>query len=143
MAVIAILASIGISGYTSVQKDSRDQNRLQSLKIVEQGLEIYRSNNGYYPAGDQELKDVISSDPLDTITGYIGDGVFPPDPVSNQAYHYQARPLGCDNTPTGGSCLDFYLCAKKEGSKLNNYPCPGTFLSCGSGLVCDLGFAAR
>lgn len=50
IAIIAILISVGAVSYTRSLKLSRDSRRLTDLEQIRQALEIYRSENGVYPA---------------------------------------------------------------------------------------------
>ena len=48
--VIAILAAIVIVAYNGIQGRARDSRRIQDMKTIVKGLEIYKTNNGTYPA---------------------------------------------------------------------------------------------
>lgn len=48
--VIAILAAIVIVAYNGIQGRARDSRRVQDMKTIVKGLEIYKTNNGSYPA---------------------------------------------------------------------------------------------
>lgn len=48
--VIGILAAITIVAYNGVQGKARDTQRISDLKSITKALEIYKINNGNYPA---------------------------------------------------------------------------------------------
>lgn len=48
--VIGILAAITIVAYNGVQGRARDAQRLSDLKTIMKALEVYKANNGTYPA---------------------------------------------------------------------------------------------
>ena len=49
VSIIAILISIGVVSYGSVNKRSRDAKRKGDIEQLRSGLEMYRADNGYYP----------------------------------------------------------------------------------------------
>jgi prepilin-type N-terminal cleavage/methylation domain-containing protein len=72
--VIALLAAIGAISYSSFMKQSRDSKRKSDLEKIRSALEMYRSDNDYYPGS------------LPTLTPYIP--VTPSDPKSGYTYNY-------------------------------------------------------
>jgi general secretion pathway protein G len=50
MAIIGILAAIGIASYGTVQSKARDARRKSDLENVARALEMYRNDVGSYPA---------------------------------------------------------------------------------------------
>lgn len=48
--VIAILAALVIISYAGVQSRARDAERVSDIRAVQQGAELYNTNNGAYPA---------------------------------------------------------------------------------------------
>ena len=50
--IIAILTAIAVVSYVSINRRSRDVKRKSDLEQVRQALEMYRSDNGFYPAVD-------------------------------------------------------------------------------------------
>jgi len=50
--VIAILAAIVIVAYNGIQGRARDSSRVQDMKTIVKALEIYKTNNGSYPAAN-------------------------------------------------------------------------------------------
>ncbi len=50
IAIIAILLAVGTTSYLTASKQSRDSRRKTDLEQIRQALEMYRSENGTYPA---------------------------------------------------------------------------------------------
>jgi len=100
--VIALLAAAGIVSYSQFLRQSRDAKRKADLEQIRGALEMYRSNNNYYPTN------------LNTLTQppkYIE--TIPTDPKApNQIYYYTALPSGCNNIST--LCNDYILAANLE-----------------------------
>ncbi|MCX7881308.1 MAG: type II secretion system protein GspG [Patescibacteria group bacterium] len=106
--IIVLLASGGIVSYSQFLKQSRDAKRKADLEQIKAALEMYRSNNGYYPSGNS-----VSN--LSILTGspkYIES--IPQDPrPSLYKYDYDAIPSGCNNV-SPNYCYDYNLGAKLE-----------------------------
>lgn len=49
IAIITVLAAVGIVTYTTAQKASRNSKKLQDLKAVQSALQLYKVDNGTYP----------------------------------------------------------------------------------------------
>ncbi len=47
--VIAILAAISIVAYNGTQQRARNTSRLEAIRTIQKGLELYRATNGIYP----------------------------------------------------------------------------------------------
>ena len=56
IAIIGILASMVIVSLTGARVKSRDGKRLAELKEMQKALELYYSNNGYYPGTPGALR---------------------------------------------------------------------------------------
>ena len=48
--VIAILAAIAITTYSGIQRRSRDVARQSDVTTIQKALELYRMDNGRFPA---------------------------------------------------------------------------------------------
>lgn len=55
--IIGVLASVSLVSVNSIRGKARDSKRIADIKEVQNALEAYYSNNGYYPAAN------IASDP--------------------------------------------------------------------------------
>ena len=47
--IIAVLSTIGIVMYTTVQRNARDAKRIGDMQAISKALEMYKSVNGSYP----------------------------------------------------------------------------------------------
>lgn len=135
--IIAILSTVGLVAYSGIQRDSRDQNRLSSLRLIEQSLEHLRNQKGHYPPGSNQQPKDISEISLVMVD-------IPNDPLSTGVFKYSALPAGCDNLSS--LCLDFILCGRKEGSKPLSSVAGCNSISCSdvdSSISCGLGFSSQ
>lgn len=115
--LIALLSTIGITGFQAVTRGGRDALRKTDLEQIRSALEIYKSENGNYP-DDSGSCSASSS----LVPNYISP--YPTDPKS-PTYRY------CYNQ-TGN--LTYTLCAHLEnGSATTDYS--GTN-ECGSTNQC-------
>jgi general secretion pathway protein G len=89
--VIALLAAIGAISYSSFMKQSRDSRRKSDLEKIRAALEMYRSDNDYYPGS------------LPTLTPYIP--VTPSDPKAGYSYTY--CPVGSSPNYTNYSICSY------------------------------------
>ena len=51
IAIIAVLSTVGLVTYSTVQKSGRMSKRIQDLKAIQTALELYYSVNKAYPVG--------------------------------------------------------------------------------------------
>ena len=95
VSIIAILISIGVVSYGSVNKRSRDAKRKGDIEQLRSGLEMYRADNGYYPnTGSGSWADASG---LSTalVPTYLPS--IPSDPKSTQAYRFEATNISSGN----------------------------------------------
>ncbi len=120
ISIIALLATLGLSTYTSVQEDARNSKRKADLKELQKSLEIYKQENGAYPdtrtaGGTREWYGLCNPNPwgpddLDIegpnayIPGLTPDYIdrLPADPRDNLANSSSIRP-GC-STNANSNC---------------------------------------
>ncbi len=91
--IIAVLTSIGLVSFSSVNKRSRDVKRKSDLEQVRSALEMYRSDNttapGEYPsAGAGSFTNATSLDSSLVTNSYMP--VIPADPDDDYGYYYRA-----------------------------------------------------
>ena len=88
MAIIGILATVGLGSFRTAQMRGRDAERKSDLKQISNALELYYSDYRVYPSSDlpwgTELKDAKE-------TTYIK--IVPEDPGSG-TYVYDVSPTG-------------------------------------------------
>ena len=144
LAIIAILAGIGVNFFGGAQRNARDQLRLRDLNSVRQGLELYKHDVQYYATSGA----LVFRCPSSTSTGLSSESKvyldkFPADPActATQNYQYQPLPIGC----TGPDCVRYVLCAKSEGNQTYDIPpeCTTSGLNCGGAMNdCNMGLAS-
>jgi len=112
--MIAVLTIIGIVSYSSVNKRSRDVKRKSDLEQIRSALEMFRSDNKYYPfpGGTPGGWHPASSLGGDLVSTYIP--AIPSDPVTSQGYHYREKNLAAD-----GNYYGYCVCACLESSACN------------------------
>ena len=93
--IIAVLVSIGVVSYTSINKRSRDAKRKGDIEQIRSALEMYRADIGYYPnTGSGSWADASG---LSTVLVSTYIPVVPSDPKSAQTYRYKATSLSGSN----------------------------------------------
>lgn len=86
VAIIAILAAIGVTTYSSAQKGARDGKRIADMNEIQNALEQYYSINQSYPASGSPV--VITA--ITALNTYFTRGVPPTDPnpsFANYTYY--------------------------------------------------------
>jgi general secretion pathway protein G len=113
--LIGILTAVGLFSYQTTNRKARDGRRQSDLEQIRTALEIYRSENSFYPNSlDQLVPDYSKS--------------LPSDPRQPE-YDYYYLPSG-DNT-------DYELCAHLELDDDEDSYC-GLALNCGTpGSACN------
>ncbi|MBI3342613.1 prepilin-type N-terminal cleavage/methylation domain-containing protein [Candidatus Gottesmanbacteria bacterium] len=115
--IIAVLISIGVVSYGSVNKRSRDAKRKGDIEQIRSALEMYRSDYGYYPGPTQGCANVSpnwndASCLIALESTYIP--AIPSDPKSGQKYRYQPNNVSSSNYL--GYCLSTALESESTGS---------------------------
>lgn len=109
--IIMTLAAIGLVSYSAIAKRSRDAKRKGDIEQFRSALEMYRSDNGYYPnAGGGSWTDAQGGSSL-LYTPLVGGGylpALPADPKSTPRYRYRATSL------SGGQYYGYCLEANLE-----------------------------
>lgn len=89
--IIAVLAAITIVAYNGLVGRARDSQRLQDMSTIIKGLEIYKTQNGSYPAptfingaGGWEVSTngTTATNFLSALTGPAGISKVPVDPTN-------------------------------------------------------------
>jgi prepilin-type N-terminal cleavage/methylation domain-containing protein len=105
MAIIAILAFMGVANFSSSIRRSRDAVRKSDLSNLQQALVLYRADTGTYPTENGETQSVLTvlADPN---TQYIKTIPQPPllENGGEKDYQYTCTQL------VGSRCVQFSLC---------------------------------
>jgi len=111
--IIALVSTIGVTGYQAVSRGGRDALRKTDLEQIRSALEIYKSENNSYPSVDNCIPAELSLD-------YINP--YPQDPKT-PAFQYCYKST---------SPLTYELCTHLENEDQNDNYC-GNESACGSG----------
>ena len=137
IAIIGILAAVGVTALSGARAKARDAKRVADIKQVQSALELYYSDQQFYPAGTTlalgalidctTACDTISSTNgiAATSAGTTYMGLIPKDPNAQDAecaagstaichYSYTATPADCDNSAT--NCTGYTLHAFLEAA---------------------------
>jgi general secretion pathway protein G len=129
--LIAVLTVIGIVSYNSVNKRSRDVKRKSDLEQIRSALEMYRTDNGYYPpSGAGAWANASTLDTGDT-TGLVSIYIpaVPADPQpSAKSYFYVATRQDIATSRYYGYCL----CGNLETLSASSTTCVSSEIPGGS-----------
>ncbi|MEX1052552.1 MAG: prepilin-type N-terminal cleavage/methylation domain-containing protein [Patescibacteria group bacterium] len=120
LGIISILMMLGLVSYPNLQKKARDASRVAEVDNIRSALELYRTNNSYYPESLSDLTE--NSLYLQTI---------PTDPLSPKHSYTYVPKTGCDNETV--LCNDYTIGLALENDP--EIPCTLT-LTCGT-LSCN------
>lgn len=116
--IIAVLVSIGVVSYASVNKRSRDTKRKGDVEQLRSALEMYRSDIGSYPnLGGGSWVDASGLSAV-LVPTYLP--VIPSDPKSTQVYRYKPT------NSSGGNYYGYCMSALLESEDLNDTCTPDT-----------------
>lgn len=107
VSIIAILIAIGIASYSTINKQSRDTKRKSDIEQIRSALEMYRSENGYYPNVGSGL--FVSASNLDSVLKPSFIPVVPVDPTKTGVYIYEYQSNSLSNGQYYGYCLSATL----------------------------------
>lgn len=134
--ILGILATIGLTAFTSAQMRGRDTQRKSDLKQVASSMELYYSDYGSYP-GSSNGKILgcpsTTNTPCTWGTGQFTDGktvyfrVLPKDPATNSYYYYRVV--------NGSSGQKFQLFAHLENTQ--DPSIISTSYLCGTNINCN------
>jgi len=116
VAIISILATIGVSSFSSAQKKGRDTTRKSDLKGVASALENYYADNNGYPGGSSGLISCGGSSfnwgsDAFTCNGRTYLGQLPNDPTT---VDYNYLPTSCTTISGEEYCQKYTLWADLE-----------------------------
>lgn len=141
--IIAILATIGLTIYTSAQKSGRDGRRIADIQEIQKALEQFYAANGYYPIGSGSNGTVWAYNVTtfnNDLTPYFQGQKIPQDPQASATRDYV---YASNNVVASCTNYTYVLCAQLEacGTKCNRGTVgtvPGTGLD-GCGPIADSG----
>lgn len=110
--IIALLSTIGITGFQAVTRSGRDALRKADLEQVRSALEIYKSENNSYPVP-------TGSNPSGLVPDYLNK--LPTDPKSPTYRYYYTRTGNlsyelCTHLENGSTSSDSTKCGDSGGT---------------------------
>jgi len=123
--IIAVLTAVGVTSYASATRKSRDTKRISDIEQMRSALEMYRSDNGFYPNTGAGWLDIGGVTGGDFYTALVSGGymqAIPDDPKNTSAsptYTYFYQPANLVN----GQYYGYYLSAKLENTPSGTQPC--------------------
>jgi len=108
IAIIALILAIAAVNYSSANKRTRDGRRLSDLQQIRSAAELYRVDNGSYPANTAAMASYLPVAPIDPLSG------------SNYAYYY------------AGGGATYQACALLEGGTAMCTANGGAAAACGA-----------
>jgi prepilin-type N-terminal cleavage/methylation domain-containing protein len=151
IAIIGILASIGLSSFNSSQMKSRDAKRKSDFQQIANALELYYNDKGQYPAPVNDANGnfmgcgagaitacswgSLTLPFSNTTTGTLYMTRLPADPSNNIHYYYRASQVS-------GLYTKYQLYARLENSQDKSI-ITGISLDCGTGAnSCNWGISS-
>lgn len=99
--VIAILASLAIASYTGIQQRARDTERQADMRELATALELFRTDNGFYPKWSGFMNSRQWAVP--GLAGYVNDPAIFVAPRANNDYSIVSSG---SSAPTGNIAID-------------------------------------
>lgn len=127
LGVVAGVVLLALNPLT-IQKRSRDARRKADLEAIRQALELYRADNGEYPASSF-MTDSLQPQPW--IAGLVPDYIseLPVDPINNGAYRYTYLSITACGVNAGDEYLLYAALESDSSSSAYSYnygSCTGT-----------------
>ena len=109
--VIGILAAVSIVAYSGIQGRARDSQRLQDIATIRKALEMYKTEQGRYPApvanpGVNNWEASVDPNFLQSLQGYISKApvdpmnkIIPPHSATGYYYAYYRYGAGENGCP--------------------------------------------
>jgi len=118
LAVIAVLSSIAIVRFSSVQASGRDSKRLSDVSQIQKALGLYQIDNRFFPVQTSPIE-ITGEDSFSLVlesAGVIPE--VPTDPLSGYTYTYQSNSAGTD--------YDIGFCLETDGIPNYSQGCGNT-----------------
>lgn len=112
--IIAILTVIGVVSYTALTKRSRDAKRKSDLEQVRSALDMYRSDNGFYPPTSTTF------DTLDTLSNSLVPTYAPSIPTDPKSTSTNTIPYYFEVIGTPPNFYSYCICAELESESGKN-----------------------
>jgi general secretion pathway protein G len=147
IAIIAILASVILVGLGPTQKEGRDSRRISDLSEVQNALELFYNNCGFYPGSSLDVSGGCPSNwallaagtgsystMATEVTGLTNIDIpqIPNDPTSGDSYTYES--VTANSYTLAATLEDTANAAMTSDEKTD--PNGGTISGCGTTVYC-------
>lgn len=111
IAIIGIITAFVSLNFVGIRQRGRDAQRKSDIRQIQSAFELYRSDEGNYPATFTSCGASVSFTSSDGSVTYLKR--VPCDPLDGTTpYNYIAEPSGCDNSGTPCSGYTLYACVE-------------------------------
>jgi prepilin-type N-terminal cleavage/methylation domain-containing protein len=126
--IVGILSAIGISSYSNLQKDARDNQRASKIESLSAALERYYVENGEYPGCTQLVNQPVANIATNVLNGIDTEVLAAPNSSAGTNSLASCSDLSGasdifayvvpdeDDCTTGQSCLQYTLQYRKEST---------------------------
>ncbi|MDO8620791.1 MAG: prepilin-type N-terminal cleavage/methylation domain-containing protein [Candidatus Levybacteria bacterium] len=121
VSIIGVLATLLMTNFIGIRQRARDAQRKGDLKQIQSSLELYRADQGSYPASPLAACGVSKLEGGNPPVTYMQK--IPCDPLNVAPYAYTYL-LNGDGTYSIHSCLENVSDSQKDA--VNSSPCDGT-----------------
>lgn len=131
MAIIGILATLGISNFASARIKARDTKRKSDLSTITKALEAYANDHQSYPTGTAGNLDCTApatcawGGPFQDANGTLYAATLPADDNTGRQYYYQSA---------GGTSYTLYTALENEHDPAFD---PSLSVECGPDVTCN------
>lgn len=126
IAIILVVTAVGVVSYTAINKKARDSKRTSDMQQIRQALEMYRSDNGFYPSVNVSGFDTTANLGA-TLATYMT--AVPVDPKDSETQRY----LFTATNALNGNYYGYCLCVKMENTPALTGTCSSISSSCNYG----------
>lgn len=126
IAIILVVTAVGVVSYTTINKKARDSRRTSDMQQIRQALEMYRSDNGFYPPVNTSGFDTTANLAA-SLTTYMSAVPVDPKHSVTQQYLFSATDV------LNGQYYGYCLCIKMENTPSSAGTCSSISSSCNYG----------
>lgn len=139
IAIIGILSAISIFALQGSRESARDGRRKADLEAIRSALELFKSDNGFYP---WDTTNCTSGNASTCFASYLVPNYIPAVPADSTAGRvYSVTVQSCVEVPPAGSgiyeCPKYVLCAGLETDTVADSVCTTYSNNCGTGITCS------
>ncbi len=126
LAILALLAAIGLVAYNTVLKNARDAKRQSDLALIRSALEAYNTDQKYYPASidGTSITNTTGTNVVPiTVKTYLNQ--VPLDPKDNSSYLYESYKSdgALCKSDSANLCVKYCLYAQGENTRIHSPNC--------------------